>query len=71
MDVISKEGRLLLIAYSDLCPLDFDSKRYVSQAMALLEDLGKELAAYAEVETPGMTNHPYTVLADLGQNPTT
>jgi len=65
-DIIQKpSGQLVLIAYTALCPVVFDTETFMEQATRLIPKLGENLVAYARAKTPGMDKEPYIELADL------
>lgn len=61
----NKEGELVLIVYSSLCPVGFDAAQYVGHAKNLLTHLGPDIWAYARAPVPGMLEKPHVVLGTI------
>ena len=66
MDLWEKrDGRVMLIAYTRLCPVQFDPKQYLRHAEYLLRRLGHNVKSYARAAAPGMEHEPYIVLGEV------
>jgi len=59
------DGRIILIAYTNLCPVDYNPYDYIKQAKELIYSLGSDLFTYAKLEAPGMDLQPYIILCEL------
>lgn len=66
-DIIEKrDGGFVGIAYTRLCPVEFDARTAWHKAKRLVPLLGNDLLVYAQAETPGLDQEPYIELGDVG-----
>ncbi|MBT4049504.1 MAG: hypothetical protein HOB18_08195 [Nitrospina sp.] len=69
LDIIEKEGRLIWIAYKNLCPVEFNPEDYLEDAKSLLSELGDNVFLYANLILPGMDKEPYIELEEVELQP--
>jgi len=74
LDIIENpEGRIVWIAYTNLCPKGFDAHEYLEEAKKLLPGFEDDIYRFAKIDLPAMDKEPYIELEDVelpsGVNP--
>lgn len=65
-DVIEKpSGSLVLIAYTELCPVSYDPFQYLNDARELILRLGDQVRAYAQRTAPKMQRQKFLEIGEL------
>ena len=70
LDIIeNSQGRLVWIAYTNLCHESIKPLEYLESAKKLLPELGEDVHIYAKIKLPGMDKEPYIELEEIGFHP--
>lgn len=64
-DIYCENGKLVLIVYRALCPVEFNPYEYLGHVRNLIVRFGNKLRSYSQFETPGMDNERHLVVGYL------
>ena len=64
-DFFFENDKLQIAVYTDLCPIGFDERHFLAQALFLVDRLGENQLRYALHESPRLDRREYRVLGTL------